>query len=364
MNITPAQIHEPFPTNTPLPNNGVTSWRSPSNIALIKYWGKTGIQIPANPSVSFTLKNAFTETSLSYDKKASDQEYSVELLFEGVQNETFLSKVLTFFERVEPYFSFLKAYHFRIETSNSFPHSSGIASSASGMSALALCLCSIEKKLAGNNTDYPFFQKASHIARLGSGSACRSVYGKLAMWGKHTLFPESNDEWAVPYPSRVDPVFDTFQDTILLVDKGQKQVSSSLGHSLMNSNPFSEQRFQVANDNISKLNEFMQKGNIDEFGKLVEKEALMLHALMMTSDPYFLLFKPNTLHIIEKVWDFRNQHGSKVYITLDAGANVHLLYPEFEKNTVKSFIDNELVGYCENKQYICDMVGNGPEEII
>jgi diphosphomevalonate decarboxylase len=131
----------------------------------------------------------------------------------------------------------------------------------------------------------------------------------------------------------------------------------------MDSNPFSAKRFEVARNNLAQLDACLKNGRVNEFGSLVEKEALMLHALMMTSDPYFLLFKPNTLHIIEKVWDFRNKNGNQLYITLDAGANVHLLYPEHEKDTAKKLIDNELVGYCENMQYLCDEVGNGPEEL-
>lgn len=73
--------------------------------------------------------------------------------------------------------------------------------------------------------------------------------------------------------------------------------------------------------------------------------------------------KPNTLAVIEKIWDFRKQNGVPLFFTLDAGANVHVLYPESDKTLIDGFIENELAGYCENKKYICDGVGNGPELI-
>jgi len=82
--------------------------------------------------------------------------------------------------------------------------------------------------------------------------------------------------------------------------------------------------------------------------------------MMMTSEPYFMLFKPNTLQIINKVWTKRKETELPISITLDAGANVHLLYPEEYKNKTMAFIREELIGYCENQQYICDEVGNGP----
>jgi diphosphomevalonate decarboxylase len=83
----------------------------------------------------------------------------------------------------------------------------------------------------------------------------------------------------------------------------------------------------------------------------------------MTSMPYFILIKPNTLEIINKIWSFRNETDSKVCFTLDAGANVHVLYPEHEKDTVLEFIKNELVAYCQNEQYICDQIGFGAKKL-
>jgi diphosphomevalonate decarboxylase len=293
--------------------------------------------------------------------KASD--FSFDLLFDGRPKEDFKPKIATFFKRAEPYLPFLKAYHFTIKTSNSFPHSSGIASSASGMSALALCLMELERELRPDMEPDFFKRKASFLARLGSGSACRSIEGNIMQWGTHKDTPMASDLFAIGYPYTVHPIFNNYQDTILLVDKGSKQVSSSLGHNLMHDHTFAQQRFDQAHKNLTKLKRVFAAGNLLEFIKIVESEALTLHAMMMTSMPYFILMKPNTLEIINKIWAFRATSKTHVCFTLDAGANVHLLYPENEKEEVYQFINNELVVYCENGQYICDQIGNGAERL-
>jgi len=341
-------------TNKPK-SSGKVSWTSPSNIALVKYWGKKGEQVPANPSISFTLNNCKTTTTLSYEIA---NELSFEVYVEGTRELNFEPKIATFFERIKEYCSFINHFKFRIDTSNSFPHSSGIASSASGMSALALCICSIEKEIHPELTGELFMNKVSYLARLGSGSACRSVFPLMASWGKHPNFENSSEFIATPFTD-IHPVFKTYQDTILLVDKGQKQVSSTVGHGLMKDHPFAEARFKQAYENMISLKAILQTGDLTAFNRIVETEALTLHAMMMSSDPYFLLMRPNTIAIIEKVWAFRTKNKLNLTITLDAGANVHLLYPQAEKEKALSFIESELVAFCENGAYICDSVGLG-----
>jgi len=165
-------------------DSGSVTWKSPSNIALIKYWGKKQDQIPQNPSISFTLDACATTTTLTYKKRENaNDDFSFELYFEGKQKDDFKPKINTFLNRIEKYLPFLKVYDFTIETSNSFPHSSGIASSASGMSALALCLMSLEKELDPTMNNEDFNRKASFLSRLGSGSASRSIEGDLIVWG-------------------------------------------------------------------------------------------------------------------------------------------------------------------------------------
>jgi diphosphomevalonate decarboxylase len=340
-------------------DQGTFSWSAPSNIALVKYWGKKENQIPANPSVSFTLNNCKTITSLSFAKKQNDGNFSFDLFFEGKPKEDFKPKIQKFLERVEKYLPFLKEYHFTIDTINTFPHSSGIASSASGMAALAMNFMSLEKVLNPKMTVDYFCSKASFLARLGSGSACRSVKGQVVVWGNQININRSSDLYGVEYPYAIHDIFKNYQDTILLVDKGEKQVSSTLGHDLMHNHPFAEKRFAQAHGNLDKLIPVFETGNLEEFIAIVESEALTLHAMMMTSKPYFILMKPNTLQIINAIWKYRNETKIPVCFTLDAGANVHVLYPNNVKEKVLQFIKAELVDYCQNGQYLCDEIGKG-----
>lgn len=343
---------------------GIFKWSAPSNIALVKYWGKKENQIPANPSISFTLNNCKTITELSFEKKAKPSDgFSFDLLFEGKPKEDFKPKIQKFFERISGYLPFLKEYHFTIDTQNTFPHSSGIASSASGMAALSMNLMSLERILNPEMTEEYFYQKASFLARLGSGSACRSIKGSVVAWGNSESISGSSDLFGVEFPNAIHQNFQNYQDTILLVDKGEKQVSSTVGHDLMHNHPFAERRFEQAHENLSKLKGVLENGNLEEFIKIVESEALTLHAMMMTSMPYFILMKPNTLEIINKIWKFRSETQIPVCFTLDAGANVHVLYPENVGETVLQFIKDELVVFCQNRQYICDVIGNGVEQL-
>ena len=345
--------------------SGEFTWQSPSNIALVKYWGKKENQIPANPSISFTLEHCRSITTLKFrtkDEKSTNQ-FDFDFYFEGKEKEDFKPKIRKFFERIEEYCPYLKDFHFEIHSENTFPHSSGIASSASGMSALALNIMSLEKELNPAMEDIYFRRKASFLARLGSGSASRSIDGNLVVWGAHESIAGSSDLYAVPFEYKVHQNFKNYQDTILLVDKGEKQVSSTVGHNLMHGHPFAENRFKQAGDHLENLISVLESGDFSEFIKIVEGEALTLHAMMMSSQPYFILMKPNTLQIINKIWTFRENTGIPACFTLDAGANVHLLYPENHKDDVLEFIKNELVAYCENGHYICDQVGDGASKI-
>ncbi|AEH00510.1 diphosphomevalonate/mevalonate 3,5-bisphosphate decarboxylase family protein [Lacinutrix sp. 5H-3-7-4] len=344
--------------------NGEIKWASPSNIALVKYWGKKEHQIPENQSISFTLSDCKTITKLKYEAKAkTTNSFDFQVYLDGERKPDFEPKIEVFFNRIQQYFPFLKTLKFTIETENTFPHSSGIASSASGMSALALCLMSIEKQLNPEITESYFNKKASFIARLGSGSACRSIQGDLVVWGAHNEIENSSDLYGVKYPYQVHDNFKNYQDTILLVDKGEKQVSSTVGHNLMHGHPFAKQRFKQANNNISEIKNILKSGDLKAFIALVESEALTLHAMMMTSMPYFILMKPNTLEIINKIWSFRKATNLNICFTLDAGANVHILYPEKEKEQILEFIKTQLVAYCQNGHYICDTVGLGAKKM-
>jgi len=353
-----------FKTNnySKINTKGSFTFSAPSNIALVKYWGKKENQIPANPSLSFTLNNCKTVTTLQYEPK-NNKNISFDLLFEGQPKESFRPKIQKYFERIQDLCPYVLDYHFTIDTKNTFPHSSGIASSASGMAALSANIIALEKLVNPSETEDYYLQKASILARLGSGSACRSIKGNIVVWGETESIENSSDLFGVEFPYEVNSIFDDYQDTILLVDKGEKQVSSTVGHELMHNHPFAERRFQQAHENIAKLKAILKSGNLTEFIALVESEALTLHSMMMTSMPYFILMKPNTLEIINQIWKFRETTNVPVCFTLDAGANVHVLYPNKYKEEVQKFITDELAKYCQNNQFIHDEMGFGAEDL-
>lgn len=337
---------------------GAFTWSAPSNIALVKYWGKKEHQIPANPSLSFTLSSCKTITTLQFVKQ-EEKGISFDLFFDGQPKEAFKPKIQKFFSRIVSYCPYIEDYHFTIDTTNTFPHSSGIASSASGMAALAVNIMSLERALNPAMTQDYFLKKASFLARLGSGSACRSIAGSVVVWGEQEAVVGSSDLFGIEAPFEIHANFTNYHDVILLVDKGEKQVSSTVGHDLMHNHPFAQERFKQAHQNLSRLKDILQTGDLNQFVALVESEALTLHAMMMTSLPYFILMKPNTLQIIEKVWAFRAKTQIPVCFTLDAGANVHLLFPEKDHPAVLTFIQEELRKYCQNEHFIEDKLGNG-----
>ena len=349
-------------TDTHLSTGGQFTCSAPSNIALVKYWGKKENQIPANPSLSFTLKNCKTITTLKFEPK-TEKGISFDLLFEGQPKESFRPKIQKYFERIVELCPYILDYHFIIDTQNTFPHSSGIASSASGMAALSATIIALEKEIAPNHTEQYYLEKASLLARLGSGSACRSIKGNIVVWGETASITHSSDLFGVEFSDEVHSHFHNYQDSILLVDKGEKQVSSTVGHELMHNHPFATQRFTQAHENIAKLKAILKSGDLEAFIALVESEALTLHAMMMTSMPYFILMKPNTLEIIQQLWNFRKETKVPVCFTLDAGANVHVLYPEAYKEEVQDFIAIKLAKYCQNGQFIHDEMGYGIQSL-
>lgn len=341
---------------------GQVAWRSPSNLAIIKYWGKYGNQLPRNPSLSFTLDKAYTDMTVWYQAKSMPGEgIHLDFRFESKPNEAFQAKMVRFLESILDIYPFLKQLDLSIVSSNSFPHSSGIASSASSMSALALCLCSLERELFGNlKNQSEFLKKASFIARLASGSACRSVYPLAAAWGKSGEIPESSDLYAVPFSEGLHEVFRSYHDDILIINRGEKSVSSRAGHGLMEGNVYADNRYAQARQRFHSLLNALRTGDVEKFGQIAEAEALTLHALMMSSNPPFILMQPNTIAAIQKVQQFRQENTLPLYFSLDAGPNLHLLYPDEIARKVQPFILGELSLLCEEGRVIEDGVGHGP----
>jgi len=344
------------------PQSGTLGWSCPSNIALVKYWGKRPGQLPMNPSLSMTLQEARTSTSITYAYEPGKREGEFRFRFEGREEADFQKRIAAYLKELEPLLPFLSRTRLDMDSANTFPHSSGIASSASAMGALALCLVQLEEELLGPVDREFFWQKASRLARLGSGSASRSIFPQFVLWGQHPMWDSSSDDYAIPVQG-IDETFLHMRDTILVVHSGPKKVSSSLGHTLMDSNPFGKVRFQQARENLERLHRAMTEGDWNSFIAIVEEEALTLHAMMMTSRPGYLLMQADTLSILHLVREYREETGIRVGFTLDAGANVHLLYARDDTPQVDAFISTELLKYCENGLVIRDRMGQGPQKI-
>ena len=160
---------------------------------------------------------------------------------------------------------------------------------------------------------------------MGSGSACRSLFGPLSIWGKHEKLQYTSDLYVIEHHEKHD-LFKDYQDTILLIDKGQKKVSSTIGHDLMTNHPYAKERFLQAQENIISMISILKSGNLDEFIAKTESEALTLY----NDDdfkPLSFRNKKEILSCINKIW---NSEKTKITLrfTLDAGANLHVLYPK------------------------------------
>ena len=340
---------------------GQAAWSAPSNIAIVKYWGKHGVQLPRNPSVSLTLSQALTRTRVFWRPGTGRL---VAFSAEGEASPDFSDRVGAYLQRMETELPMLGELDWGVATENTFPHSSGIASSASGFAALALGLASAVAAHGALPDDGPRFRAlAGRLARLGSGSACRSICGPWMAWGQTDAFPGNAEDASDDHAVSVDAVhadFQTWRDAILIVDASKKSVSSTAGHRLMDGNPFAAVRFANAQRRTTELALALRSGDAEAFVAIAEAEALELHALMMTSQPSYVLMQPRTLSLIAAVRAFRAETGLPVAFTLDAGPNLHLLYPASAEGAVKPWIENELKPFCADGRILYDAAGEGP----
>ena len=344
---------------------GSITMQAPSNIALVKYWGKRAVQLPQNPNASFTLSVARTITELSWKRRDARERVpvGVALFYDGQPRTDFANRVARYLESLLPIYPFLGQLDWTVRTRNTFPHGAGIASSASAMAAIAACLVALEEQWFEVLPEGEHRRKASYLARLGSGSAARSVFAKAAAWGTSLSLEGSSDEYALPLADQLHPTFHDYQDTILLVSDAEKAVSSSAGHGLMEGQAYAKTRYEIANRRFTRLLAILKRGELDDFCTLVEADALDLHALMMQSTPPYILMEPNTIAVVKAVRRFRESSKLPVCFTLDAGPNVHLLYPKAVTAEVDAWLKAE-VTHLLPQGSILDHVGDGPSTAV
>ena len=234
-------------------------YQCPSNIALVKYWGKKegGVQLPANPSISWSLGDLYASTIVQALPRENDQAFVFTLA--GELKPSFEPKIASFLTKIASDCPWLVDFTLHIDSRNNFPHGTGIASSAAGFGALSLCLAHIEQLLLGDSSlqsevgGMNFWQRSSYLSRIGSGSACRSMFAKPAVWGQTPAVADSSDLFAVELDFETHPSLANWKDVVLIVDDGEKSVSSTAGHALLTNHPYAEARFGQAQKNLEGI---------------------------------------------------------------------------------------------------------------
>jgi diphosphomevalonate decarboxylase len=304
------------------------------NIAFIKYWGKAdqALTLPANPSLSMTLAALTTVTTVEFrpglardtvvigDRPSAGQEWA---------------RVVAHLDRVRAMAG--REERAWVASRNDFPAGTGLASSASAFAALSLAAT----RAAGLDLDEAAL---SRLARLGSGSACRSVPGGFCLWEGDS--DDTSFARQVAPPEHWD-----LSDVVAIVSYHHKVVGSYDGHTLASSSPLHTARVESVPDLLAVVQTGIQERDLAALGPAVEADALAMHGVMMTSRPSLLYWLPATVAVLNAVRSWRDE-GLEVYFTLDAGPNVHCLCQPGNASEVETRLRN-LAG-------VLDVLVSGP----
>lgn len=302
----------------------MTRWtRAHTNIALIKYWGKENEEliIPKNNSLSLTLDAFYTDTQVSFDESLTDDLF----ILDGVeQDRSSLKKIQRVLDEVRRLADFkTKA---RVESVNHVPTAAGLASSASGLAALAGA-ASYAAGLSLSKEDL------SKLARIGSGSACRSIYGGFAEWVKGN---DHESSYAVP----VDEANWDIGMLFIIVNDSQKEVSSREGMKrTVDTSPFYDGWLQSLKTDLIAMKEAINEQSVEKVGQIAERNALKMHATTLGANPPFTYWTAESMKAMDAVRNLRKT-GYSAYFTMDAGPNVKVVCKESELNQVKKHLLN------------------------
>jgi diphosphomevalonate decarboxylase len=306
---------------------------APSNLAFVKYWGKSDaeLRIPTNNSISVNLSDAKTITSVEFDP---DFEKDILIIKNSnKQPETeFSNRLFRHIDRIRNIAGI--SYKAKVHTRNTFPSGVGIASSASGFAALTVATCAaLEVQLSE--------KEISELARLGSGSACRSIPDGFTEW---IATDKENRSYAVQLapPSHWDITIIT-----VVVSSQTKQISSTTGHALATASPFFPSRLATMPLRLDSVRSAILDKDFQSFGRQTEMEAISFHTVAMTSPiqmengwksgAYYWL--PDSLELMLAVQDWRS-NGLEVYFTLDAGPTVHIICLNKDLTRVVAAVNN------------------------
>lgn len=288
-----------------------------SNIALIKYWGRSldhnaNLNIPSNDSVSMTkyglTRDMRLQTHTTIDFSDAYEEDTA--ILEG---EVLIGREMERILRVvDPLRKYANIDHkFKMMSENDFPTQAGLGSSASGFAALAIA--------AVNALGIDFSkEEISTYARLGSGSATRSIHGGFVYWNKGNSHETSSAE-QICGPDEFN-----MNAVIAIIHEGTKDVTSDVGHESAYTSPFNEVRIIKSQEQAREIRKAILDDDFSKVGKMAEENCKYMHAVMMTSNPPLFYWRPDTLKLIKSVQRIR-EDGLECYFTIDAGPNVHCL---------------------------------------
>lgn len=291
-----------------------------SNIAFIKYWGRKDeiLRLPTNGSVSMTLDNLSTTTTVEFSEKYLKDIFNID--DEKIENP----KLVKHLDRIRKIANIdLKA---KVVSKNNFPASTGLSSSASGYSALTVAACSaLNLKLSK--------KELSILSRQGSGSSCRSMYSGYVEWLDSD---KSEESYSVQL---YDEKYWDLIDIVCVVSKEKKLVPTSIGQTYAQTSPFFQTRLDYIKNRIKNCKKYIQEKNFSELGKLIEQEALDLHCIMLSSYPHLIYWSTGTLKLMKLVQEWRKEH-IEVYFTVNTGQNIHLICENKNKEKVMDKLNN------------------------
>ncbi len=283
-----------------------------ANIAFVKYWGNRDdrLRLPVNPSLSMNLAGLETETTVEFNDGWQQDEVII-----GGETQSGPPR-----DRVTAHLDVIRAraglsLRARVDSRNNFPSGTGIASSASAFAALTVAAVAA----AGLHLTEA---ELSALARLGSGSAARSVPGGFVEWdmGEEGR-PETCYARTIAPPEHWD-----LRDVIAVVSQKHKAIGSTSGHALARTSPLQAARVATVPERLARCREAVVARDFGRLADLVEADSDLMHAVMMTSTPPLLYWEPITVAIMKSVRRWRSE-GLPVCFTIDAGPNVHCLCP-------------------------------------
>ncbi|MFC6177102.1 diphosphomevalonate decarboxylase [Companilactobacillus huachuanensis] len=299
--------------------------RAYTNIALIKYWGKKNqqLKLPYTNSLSLTLDRFYTDTKATIINADKDIVYLNDKLLDNTQNK----RILNYLETIRNFYSF--SDHFQIDSVNHVPTSAGFASSASGFAALAAAINETKKLNLSR-------REMSILARNGSGSASRSIYGGFVEW---QAGHDNASSFAVPIDETPDIDLSLLS---VVINQHSKKISSTVGmENSVKSSPFYPNWVTLVSSEIKEIKQAIAQKDLQKIGEISEHNAMSMHALTLSADPSFTYFAPETIRIIQLIQELRRK-GLFAYATIDAGPNVKIICTKESLPKVQTYIEQQL----------------------